>query len=338
MVRRLAGKISEMKLLVIGCGSIGGRHALNAQKFAETAVVDINADYASERARQLGASYFGSLGEALEWKPDGAVIATPTCSHADIAKQCIQAGIPVLIEKPLADTPEKAEELLCLVKETNIKSYVVCNMRFHPAVKALRDNLKHIGRPYYARAHFGNYLPNMRPAADYSKLYCASRKMGGGLILDCIHEIDYLMHFFGPVTSVKSACARLSDLKIDVEDYANLTLMHKRGVISEIHFDYLRPFKRRGCEITGEAGMLLWQSEGKAPESCRVQMFLKETEKWRTLFESDKMDHNKPLYELMQGFVSAVNNGAASDMLDVFSAYDELKIAYKATEEGLMDE
>ena len=78
---------------------------------------------------------------------------------------------------------------------------VVCNMRFHPAVAALRHALPMIGKPLFAQAHYGNYLPDMRPGADYRTLYCASAAAGGGVILDAIHEIDYLIWLFGAVAA-----------------------------------------------------------------------------------------------------------------------------------------
>src|SRR5436309_2376616 len=98
----------------------------------------------------------------------------------------------------------------------------------------------------------------MRPGAEYRSLYCSRAEAGGGVILDAIHEIDYLAWLFGPVERVSAEAGRIGDLDIDVEDYASLALMHRGGVRSEIHLDYLQRWKRRGCEVVGSEGTLIW--------------------------------------------------------------------------------
>jgi len=207
-------------------------------------------------------------------------------------------------------------------------------MRFHPAISTLKDNLEAIGKPYFARAHFGNYLPDMRPGIDYRELYCAQRDKGGGLALDCIHEIDYLMWLFGPVNKVKGINCKLSELEIDVEDYTSLCLKHDSNVVSEIHLDYLRPFKGRGCEIVGEKGILLWQSEGKQPERCKVYMYLSGFQKWKTILNSSQLDIDQPFTDLLLQFFKAIQ-GEDHNLLDVNIAYEELVIAHKIIREGI---
>mgnify|MGYP006275383235 CR=1 FL=1 len=323
-----------MKLLIVGCGSIGRRHAKIARKLADTAIIDLDKDLTDKCAQDLKVLSFYDLQKALEWKPDGVVIASSTSSHIPLATQCIQSGFPVLIEKPLSHNLKEGKKFVELVQEKKNESYVVCNMRFHPAISTLRDNLEAIGTPYFARAHFGNYLPNMRPGTDYRELYCAKRDKGGGLALDCIHEIDYLMWLFGPVSKTRTMNCKLSDLEIDVEDYTSLCLKHDSKVVSEIHLDYLRPFKRRGCEIVGENGMLLWQSEGKQPEQCKVHMYLSALQKWKTIFNSSQLDVDQPFSDLLLQFFKAIQ-GQDHNLLEVKTAYEELVIAHKAIEEGL---
>jgi predicted dehydrogenase len=313
-----------MKILVVGCGSIGQRHAANAASLADAAVFD------TESSRiPAGLKSFVSLNEALAWKPDGVVVATPHYTHIEIAAKAVEAGAHVLIEKPISNTDKGVENFLKLAAKKGKQVFVVCNMRFHPAIKALRDNLQKIGKVYYARAQYGNYLPNMRPDADYKKLYCAYKAQGGGVILDAIHEIDYLSWFFGLPKDVSCVADTCSDLEIDVEDYASVNLHHANGVRSEIHLDYLQQHKRRGCEIIGSEGTLVWESNGKKPEICTVKLFQKSTQKWEAVFEDKDLD-STPLYkETMAGFIAAMN-GNKDDMLDGVAALQELKAALGA--------
>ncbi len=296
-----------MKLLVIGCGSIGKRHAENASNYAELGLYDQRYSMSQQFAKKINAQVFDNLIAAFEWQPDGVVVSTPHNSHVAIAKQAIAAGAHVLVEKPISNTLENVDSLIQYANERTKKLYVVCNMRFHSAILLLRENLPKIGRPLFARAYYGNYLPNMRPTGDYRLVYAAQRATGGGVILDAIHEVDYLRWFFGDVEAVLSEAAKLSNLDIDVEDYATIVLRHKNGMRSEIHLDYLQQCKRRGCEIIGEQGTLLWQSEGKNPEKCEVRMFAKQSNSWQTLYYSENEDLNKPYNKLMNHFVDALS-------------------------------
>jgi predicted dehydrogenase len=283
-----------MKILVAGWGSIGKRHLTNATRLAETAVFDINTRVAETCRRELGIQTFTDLKTALEWKPNGVVVATPTNLHIPIALASVEAGANVLIEKPISHSADGVDTFLDRAETLKRKVFVVCNMRFHPAIYAICRNLDLIGRPFFARAHYGNYLPDMRPDVDYRKLYSASRKRGGGAVLDGIHELDYLVWLFGSASKVLCNAAKLSGLEIETEDYASISLRHESGVASEIHLDYLRPFKRRGCEIVGEQGMVLWQSEGKKPEKCSVRLYDKRTGQWKSILDCEEVDFNKP--------------------------------------------
>lgn len=302
-----------MKILVIGCGSIGKVHARSVIALGhELAVMDQNRERAESLAveTQAGACFYDEK-SAYDWKPEVVIIATPNHLHLAGAKKALENGCHVLIEKPVSNSLEGLENFARQASSGNLHVNVVSNMRFHPAIEVMRDNLNKIGKVYYVRSYYGNYLPNMRPQDDYRKLYCARRETGGGVILDAIHEIDYLLWLFGDVDGVNSDRAKLSDLDIDVEDFANLVLSHRSGVKSVITMDYLRQYKRRGCEIIGSEGMIIWESEGKQPEACKVRLFESKDRKWTMLYETDNLDNTPPYVNMMRNFLDSIHGGAA---------------------------
>jgi predicted dehydrogenase len=315
-------------VLVVGCGSIGRRHAANAARLASVTIFDAARERAAEAARSLGVAACESLEQALAAKPDAVVVATPHHSHLPVARAALVAGADVLIEKPLAAGLDGIPDFLAQAERLGRRVRVVCNMRFHPAVAALRQALPRVGRPLFARAQYGNYLPDMRPGADYRTLYCARAEAGGGVILDAIHEIDYLLWLFGSVERVSAEADRIGDLDIDVEDYANLALVHRNGVRSEIHLDYLQRSKRRGCEIVGSEGTLIWTSEGKAPEHCLVRFRPPGNRDWETILEEPDVDVGTPFVELMTRFLAG--NGRDRDLLDGHGGAEDLAIALAA--------
>ncbi len=295
-----------MRILVIGGGSIGQRYAAYAAEIAGAAAL-LDTDSTKAAAFEKNGPAFTDLNSALDWKPEGVIIATPHKTHIPLATKVAHAGLPVLIEKPLAPDNAEVDVFLKLLDKTGTRAYTVSNMRFHPAVKALRDHMARIGTIFFARAHFGNWLPGMRPGIDYRELYCAHKDQGGGLILDGIHEIDYLLWLLGPCHTVTATAARHGELEIDVEDRASLILHHESGAASEIHMDYLQQCKRRGCEIVGREGTLIWTSEGKNPESCCVRLFLRD-KGWEYLYVSENLDNTQPYKDMIRAFVHAMRS------------------------------
>jgi predicted dehydrogenase len=291
-----------LKVLIAGCGSIGARHAGNAAKCADVAVIDPD----RSRAEKAASTVFPDVAAALAWKPDAAIVATPPKFHLDIASELVAAGIPVLIEKPISLSLDGVDALLEAAAKKHVPLHVACNMRFHIGPATLKSALPSIGKPLFAFAHYGNYLPAMRPGVDYRTLYAARRADGGGVIFDAIHELDYLAWLLGPVGSVACEADRLGGLDIDVEDHAVMNLAHASGVQSNVQLDYLRRRKSRGCEIVGSEGTLTWHSDGKAPERCKVERA--DADGKVTLLASDEAyDANKMYIAMLDAFLDAAS-------------------------------
>lgn len=320
-----------MRLLVVGCGSIGQRHARNAAGLAaEVGVVDADPGRAAAVSAEIGVRSFTNLEAALAWKPDGAVIATPNHLHIEHARAALAAGAHVLIEKPVSHQVAGVADFLRDAERAGRSVFVGCNMRYHPGPTALRRALQHIGLPLFARAQFGNHLPSMRPGVDYRTLYCARHETGGGVILDSIHEIDYVSWLLGPITSVACSASRISTLEIKAEDYAAITTCHDSGARAEIHLDYIQRFKRRGCELVGSDGTLIWASEGKVPEHCSVRLYRAEISSWETLYHSEDVDANAMYVAMLAEFLSVLEGAAPDNLLDGWAALSSLAAAHAA--------
>ena len=202
-------------------------------------------------------------------------------------------------------------------------------MRYHPGVNTLKQYIGEIGEIYFSRAYYGNYLPNMRPNADYRSLYCAHKADGGGVAMDSIHEIDYLTWLLGPVESIIANMGHISNLEIDVEDYAAFIMQHISGIRSEIHLDYLQRYKRRGCELIGSDGTLIWESMGKQPEICVVKIYRSKTDNWEILFDDHDLDVNFAYVEMLKDFIHAIN-GRKTNLHTGDEALRALQIIYNA--------
>jgi predicted dehydrogenase len=232
---------------VLGQGSIGRRHA-GLLRDAGLDVVTFD---------PLNPSCAGSETEALE-AAEVCVVASPSSEHARQARIAIAAGVPVLVEKPLALDATTARSLEEAATAAGVPLGVAMNLRFHPGVQAVRGAAGEIGVVWRADAFCGSWLPGWRPGTDYRRSYSAQRALGGGVLLDAIHEIDYLTWILGAPTAVRATVATVSDLELDVEDTALLTLEFGDGALATITLDYLDRAYHRGARLVGASGTIEW--------------------------------------------------------------------------------
>jgi predicted dehydrogenase len=326
-----------VRSVVVGIGSIGWRHLTNLVRLEAGPVWACDPDGALlERAgRELGVKTFARLEDALGGGPDAVLVCTPTHFHVPLARAALEAGAHVFVEKPLAPTLDGTADLAALARARGRRVLVGCNMRFHPGVAHLRQALADgvVGRPLFFRARFSHYLPNWRPGRDYRGIYSARRMEGGGIILEGVHEIDYLRWLGGEVTAVTADASHLSTLEIESEDYALLSLTFATAAAGQVHLDYLSPVKLRGCEIVGDAGTLEWRSEGKAPEHVHVRAWPAGQGRWDDLYRSDDYDGNAMYLAELQHFVDCVD-GRDEPLLDVEGGRRVLAIALAARGDG----
>lgn len=256
------GEAVTLRTLVVGGGSIGARHLrnLSLSGVAPLALVD---PLKERRARLCANGFvtgFETIEQGLSWGPELVMVASPTSMHIEHALAAARCACHLFVEKPLAHSQDGLPELIAEVRRNAMVSLVGCNMRFHPGPLKVKELLEResIGKVLFARIHSGSYLPNWRPDQDYRRTYSANAGMGGGCILDCIHEIDLAYWYLGRVESTFCAAEHLSSMEIDVEDVAMLVCKHVCGSLSEIELDYVQRTYDRGCHIVGEAGTITW--------------------------------------------------------------------------------
>lgn len=254
-----------MNVLVVGVGSIGRRHLSNLAALGHTVyAVDIDPAQLERVSAQVKGT-FSSLDEALAIGADAAFVCTFSNDHIAPAMKCAAAGCHLFIEKPLSLTVEGTDELARAIAERGLVSMVGCNMRFHPAIKSVHEilcNDANFAKKLWANLEFGYYLPFAKE--DYESSYQANRNMGGNLIFDDIHELDYATWFFGEAAEVLCTRGILSGLKMDTEDHVEMIVRFRSGVVCTVHMDYLQHGYSRRCKVVCEGGTVVWDfAQGK---------------------------------------------------------------------------
>lgn len=255
--------------LVVGTGSIARRHLGNLRSLFPG--VDIACVSASGRELQSGEAGAGievipSLTAALERRPALAVIASAAPAHVEQAAMLLEAGVPVFIEKPLADSLAAFEAKAGTLRAYRDRIDVGYNLRYLPAAQKLKRLLddRLLGRVYSVAVEAGQYLPDWRPASDYRAGVSARRELGGGALLELSHELDYLLWLFGTFDTAYCVATNSGTFDIDVEDRVDALLKRRDGFTARIHLDFLQRTALRSCRVIGENGTLTWDLIGNS--------------------------------------------------------------------------
>jgi predicted dehydrogenase len=227
----------------------------------DVTVIDSDRKKLDDIKKEIPVKTSPDLDKALETENyESAFICTPPSLHIQQATKLLNREMHCLIEKPLSNKLEGIDELIKVAESKNRAVLIGYTIRFSPFLTKIKELIaaNAIGKVLFLKASVGYYLPYWRPDEDYRRGYGANETLGGGIVLDASHEIDYARFFLGEVEEVSSVCKKLSGLEIDTEDYAEITMRHNNGAYSQIHLDYLQTNYRRNCEIVGENGMLIW--------------------------------------------------------------------------------
>jgi len=315
-----------VKLLLCGFGSIGRRHLANARSLrADLDVTVVEPD----RARWTdGPRFVATIADAGD-DFDVAMICSPTAAHAADIEAIAGRARALFIEKPLAHDRSGLAAIRRVLSDRDATTMVGANYRFEAGLLAVRELLATgaIGKPLSFRAEFGQWLPSWRPTTDYRQGYAARRATGGGIILDRIHELDYVTWLFGAPVKLSAMSGRLGPLEIETEDTAEILLRFPTGTIGSVHVDYLQREYTCGLKVVGDRGSLEWRFK---PSSVRV---LDEAGSWRVVHDDPAPDVNAMYVAELRHFFDAIEHGRAPTN-GVVEAARTLELALGALEQG----
>lgn len=253
------------RVLIVGHGSIGQRHLKIARSLLPHADIRLLLHRKYESVPEYANGYMSTLNEALAFAPNIAVIANPSTYHMRAALPLAEAGIHLLVEKPIAASLDGVSKLLAICAERGLVLMTAYNLRFLSSLQEYRRLIQsgRIGKVISVRCEVGQYLPSWRPGSNYRQCVSALRVLGGGALLELSHELDYLRWVFGEVVSVQATLSKQSNLEIDVEDTAHLILRFEpdqegRKLIANLSMDLVRKDATRQCTAIGEQGSLRW--------------------------------------------------------------------------------
>lgn len=224
-----------MNILIVGLGSIGQRHLRNIKrlypktnffsyrrKFKTPFLDNFNNVKNFDLRSKYKLTYINSLNNLKRYTLDAAFICTPSSFHVDETIKIIDQNINVFVEKPLGSSLKNIVKLKKILRTKKIISMIGFQLRFCPLINNLKNiiNSNKFGKLNQVIIHHGENINNFHKYESYKNMYAAKRKLGGGVVLSQIHEIDYFLYLFDnfKILKVNKFSNKISNLKIDVED------------------------------------------------------------------------------------------------------------------------
>lgn len=282
------------RIIIVGLGSISSKHIKVIEKLLPNVEVKFLRLRLKGEILLKADDYFTKISDAIAFNPDIALICNPASMHINVAQEFASHGVHLMVEKPISDSLKGVVELINTCKQKNITLAVGYNLRFLPSMEQFRSFLYKgiIGNFFSVRCEVGQYLPLWRTGSDYRESVSAQKKLGGGVLLELSHELDYLRWIFGEVNWVRATIRKQSNLEVDVEDTAHLTLGFfskyiENQLIGTVNLDFIRHDSTRVCTVIGEKGSLRWNGN-----SGVVSLLKEGTSIWEDIFidHSDKVD------------------------------------------------
>jgi len=228
-------------VLISGYGSIGRRHANILSKIVKKKNITILTRQKLPNFRTIK-----TLEELNEIDPHYIVISNPTSDHINKV-QYIEKNFKnklILVEKPLFSKSSK-------IKIKNNKYFVGYHLRFNPIINFLKKKIKS-KKIWNASILCGSYLPSWRSNINYSKSSSAKKNLGGGVLLDLSHELDFTQQLFGKIKIEHSKSKKLSNLKIETDDFLSVIGKTKKVPSIQITLNYFMRQPTRQIFIDGK--------------------------------------------------------------------------------------
>ena len=276
-------------LLILGCGSIGKRHARILHRLGLTdirACDPVEAQLSALTAETPVTHAYADYANALSDQPGAVLICTPPNMHIDHALAAFDAGVHVLCEKPLSDSTARIDELIARRDATGMKMMVALCFRHHAGhilAKRYLDQGR-IGRVVSVRAATGEPILDARP--DYPDMYM-SRTTGAW---DLMHDLDLALWYADqPVTEVHAVAGPYSDIGAPADDVVEIIMRFEDRCLGSCHMDFFTRPRQRRLDILGADGSI--SIEFSRWEHCTVSLWETGTTDWQhTKFDMERDD------------------------------------------------
>ena len=313
-----------LRVGVLGAGHLGKIHLRllkQSEKYELVGFYDAFDENANKVAAEFGYKKFDSIAALID-AVDVVDIVTPTLQHFECAKQVIEAGKHIFIEKPISNTVEEAEEIIALANKYNVKGQVGHVERFNPAFTAVKDKIKN---PMFIETH---RLAEFNP-----------RGTDVPVVLDLmIHDIDAILSIVK--SKVKSINASSVAVISDSPDITNARIEFENGCVANITSSRISMKNMRKSRFFQKDAYISVDYLDKMCEIVRMQdapevpgdfdMILQNAEgvKKQIYFDNPNIQANNAIFDELETFADAINNNT-TPIVTLEDGTEALRVAYQ---------
>ena len=321
--------MAGLKVGVIGVGSMGGNHARVYNEMADlVAVCDFDDKKAKEVAKRFGCKAYSDVDKFLKSGVEAITVATPTAFHKEPVIKALEAGIDVLVEKPISDSVENGKEMIKVAEKQGRTFSVGMIERHNPIVNFTKEILESntIGKAVtISTRRVSNYPARIKDV---------------GVITDLgVHDIDVIRYLAN--SEVKSVYALGGNVKTyELIDHATILLEFANGIEGLMEVSWLTPMKLRQVMITGVDGfaeMDYVDQELKISSSSYGKIDVKNLWRIPQNYEIKRMRiaQEEPLKREIKDFLNAIEKGI-DPLVTGIDGLRDLEIA-KAAEQSIVE-
>ena len=251
--------MGQHHVLVVGAGSVGRRHARNFHSLGcAVSCVDPNVQRLEQAASELPVqNQFATLESALRERNgfSGVAVCSPPKFHVEQSLLALDAGLPVLLEKPVSPDLASCRRLYDRWRSGG-KLLLGYTYRWWEPVRRVKQLIDAgaIGAVRHARFFMSAHLADWHPWERYQDFFMASRDLGGGALLDESHFIDLMLWFFGRPKQLFARVEKISDLEITTDDFVEISAVYPGGLRASVHLDLFGRPHQKQIAVTGDRG------------------------------------------------------------------------------------
>jgi UDP-N-acetylglucosamine 3-dehydrogenase len=303
-----------LRVGVVGVGIMGSNHARVYADLPGASLVGVADPDPRQRdfvSGALGCAGYADVEGLLAEGIDAVTIAAPTHLHRELAVACINRGVHVLVEKPIASSVEEGRAIIAAARRAGVTLMIGHVERFNPAVEAIKDAIRHEDILSIAITRVGPFPPRMSNV---------------GVVIDlAVHDIDLIRWFTN--SEIVEVQPQVRSAVADREDIALLQFRTASGVLAHINTNWLTPFKARSVTVATKnkyvTGDLLTRQVtecfGFQPDGSYSMRHL-------------SVGHSEPLRAELQAFCSAIRGGSDPSVTGE-EGVDALEIAIRCLQD-----
>lgn len=255
------------KVGIVGYGSVGKRYSYILKKLGISVhIFSVGKSLLLDKDARDNFKIFRNEEDFWQSGIKAILICNPSYMHLEWIKKSINRKIPTFCEKPVCVSPNELFILRKILQENqfvpNCSGYM---WRYEHGVNILKKLINRINLSNIIKVSLNmvTHLPDWHPWENYKDSYASNKKMGGGLVLTCSHEIDTLRYLFGELNLISATTKSVKILLTDTEDFVTALFKNENGIPIQLDMNWYQKKNIRLIKIKTDKSEIIWNQNQK---------------------------------------------------------------------------